>query len=439
MTSAIERLPGRWPVLIGAGGLQVCLGTLYAWGFFESILTKEYRWTNSDAAWAFGIEIFCFGVSAAWGGFNLKRFGPRRLALIGASLFSASFALGALALQQGSIVGFYLGFSVIGGIGNGLGYVVPIASVGKWFAHSRGLASGAVVMCFGLGAAVMSKVLGPQFLSATHGDLVQVFLSLAVVFVVLSVPLASLLRDPPPVSAPASAANPTGSASAQTDDLPLSEYLRTTEFRLMWLVFFFNTSAGVSVISYQSSLFQEVWGVYDPSVDPAMLVSYGATMIAISSLFNGIGRMAWGLVSDRFGRIEAFRLMLGSQMVAFGLLLHTQNPWVCGALICYVLFCYGGGFSVVPAFVGTVFGERRMAAMYGAMLTAFAVSGIVGPVSLASWRDYFPDRALIDSFLTSVVLLSVGLICSFLLSNERSRPGVPAPDDIGMPEKEKAA
>ena len=97
---------------------------------------------------------------------------------------------------------------------------------------------------------------------------------------------------------------------------------------LMWLVFFFNISAGISVISFQSPLLQDVWGLSDPSIEPATLVAYGATLIAVSSLCNGAGRLFWGLLSDRIGRIRVFRILLASQMVVFGILMTERNPWV---------------------------------------------------------------------------------------------------------------
>ena len=69
-------------------------------------------------------------------------------------------------------------------------------------------------------------------------------------------------------------------------------YLRTPQFLIMWIVFFFNIAAGISVIGFQLEILQEVWGFSDPSVEPATLAAYGATLIAVSSICNGLARIS---------------------------------------------------------------------------------------------------------------------------------------------------
>ena len=193
----------------------------------------------------------------------------------------------------------------------------------------------------------------------------------------------------------------------------------------MWLVFFFNIAAGIAVISFQSSLLQDVWGLADPAIEPEVLAQYGATLIAVSSLCNGAGRLFWGLLSDRIGRVRVFRILLGSQMVVFGILMTESNPWVFSALICYVLLCFGGGFATMPSFVLDVFGAKKMSALYGAILTAWAAAGIFGPVYVGYIKDQYPDRAVIYCFLIGVLILGLGFTFSYLLNDDRVRLGKP--------------
>lgn len=427
-------MSNRWVIALMGMLLQLCLGTVYAWSFFQSMLVKSYRWSYTETAWAFSLVIFTLGISAAWAGVNLPKYGPRKLAMTGGILFSLSYVLGGLALSVKSIPLFYLGYSVVGGIGIGLGYVTPVSTVAKWFPDKKGLVTGVVVMGFGVGAFVMSKVLAPLLIDAAKGDLVPVFISLGVFFGVVLLPVTWFLKDPPPL-APALA--PTSSAP-EAPSAPLapatSEYLSSGQFLMMWIVFFCNIAAGISVISFQSPLLQEIWGLSDPSIEPAVLASYGATLIAVSSLFNGVGRLLWGVVSDRIGRVESFRLLLASQMIVFGVLMTERNPWIFSALVCYVLLCFGGGFGTMPSFVIDVFGSKRMSVMYGAMLTAWAAAGVAGPLLVASVKDNYPDRAVIYCFLVGVMFLGAGFIFSFLVTNERCVPGKPAVDDLGLPE-----
>jgi len=147
----------------------------------------------------------------------------------------------------------------------------------------------------------------------------------------------------------------------------------------MWLLFFCNIVAGISIIGFQSPLAQDLWHAAWPSLAPAELAAYGATLIAVSSLFNGLGRVFWGGLSDRFGRLTVFRLKLGSQLLVFLLLAVNTSPWVFTGLVCYVLLCYGGGFGTMPAFVLDSVGPRRMPAVYGLILTAWSAGGVLGP------------------------------------------------------------
>ena len=402
--------------------IQMCLGTVYAWSYFQTLLVRELDWSHTQTAVAFSITIFSLGMAAALGGAMLSRHGPRKLAVIGSIMFCGGYFIASLSLVIESLALFYLGFGVIGGIGIGLGYVTPVATVAKWFPDRKGLATGIVVMGFGVGALVLSTALAPVLLLQAQGDLALMFLLLGSVFAVILIP-SSLMLDDPPADAPFAKA-----AARQMEDLedaPLKACLMSSEFAVMWIVFFFNIAAGIAVISFQSSLLQEVWGLADPTIEPSLLATYGATLIAVSSLCNGLGRLFWGLLSDRIGRVRVFRILLASQMFVFGVLMTEQNPWVFSALVCYIMLCFGGGFATMPSFVQDVFGARRMATIYGAVLSAWAMAGIFGPVYVGYLKDQYPDRAVIYCFLIGILILGLGYLFTYLLNDDRIRVGKP--------------
>ena len=417
------RLP-RTVIALLCTTLQVCLGTVYAWSFFQTILVRQAGWTFTQTAWAFSITIFSLGVSAAWAGQALPKHGPRRLALIGSCMFAAGYLIAGWALHLGSIPLFYLGYGVIGGAGIGLGYVTPVATVAKWFPDHKGLVTGIVVMGFGVGAFLLSKALAPLLVVTTGHDLAQVFVWLGVIFACVLIPCSLLLSDPPePARSTVGPVAPAPAAGSRGESV--WPYLKSRPFAILWIVFFFNIAAGISVISFQSELLQEVWGFSDPSIEPAVLAEYGATLIAISSLCNGVGRLFWGLLSDRIGRVAVFRILLASQMVVFGILMTETNPWIFSALVCYVLLCFGGGFATVPSFILDVFGSKKMSAIYGAILTAWAAAGIAGPVYVGYLKDVYPDRAVLYCFLIGVMMLGAGFVFTYLLSDSRMRLGRP--------------
>jgi OFA family oxalate/formate antiporter-like MFS transporter len=402
----------RWLIALAGTLLQMLLGTVYAWSYFQNPLKAAYGWSDAQVTWAFSLAICFLGLAAAWGGINLPRFGPRKLAICGGLLFGVGYLLAALAFHLHSLVCLYLGYGVIGGIGLGLGYVTPVATVAKWFPDKKGLATGMVIMGFGFGALLMSKVIAPRLMDYAEGDFVKVFAWMGVGFAILSVAAASFLRNPPSSDSAGNTA-----AHVNTSALDNLRAVLQKKFFMLWLIFFCNILVGILLISFQSPLMQDLWRKIDPQLSPKTLAAYGATLIAISSLFNGIGRMFWGGVSDRIGRVWTFRIMLATQIVAFVLLTMVSNPWLFGALICYVLLCYGGGFGTMPAFVLDVFGSRLMAVAYGAILTAWSAGGIVGPQTIAFLKDHFPDesaKAANLAFWLSTAVLGIGLLLAIL-------------------------
>lgn len=409
-TPVVAPSANRW-LIAGMGTvLQLCLGSVYAWSYFQKPLVESYAWTNAQVAWAFSLAIVFLGLAAAAGGVLLPRVGPRRLAITGSVLYGAGHLLAALALDWRSLPLLWLGYGVIGGIGLGLGYVTPVATAAKWFPDKKGLVTGMVVMGFGFGALLMSKVIAPLLTVVCAGRMPLIFAGAGLIMGGVGLIAAWFMRNPPPTAA-ASAATTQRVAGPET----VRGVLGSRQFALMWLVFFCNIAAGIAIIGFQSPLWQDLWRRSAPELSTAELAARGATLIAVSSLFNGLGRLAWGAVSDRWGQLWTFRVLLGTQVLAFAGLMAVSGPWVVAALICYVLLCYGGGFGVMPAFVLNTFGGRLMPVLYGSVLTAWSAAGVVGPQVVARLKDHFGTAAATYAFGFGACLLVVGLGLSFLL------------------------
>lgn len=449
-----ETLPNRWLIAIMGTLLQLCLGTVYAWSSFQDLLVKEYGWTNVAVAWTFSFAIFFLGVSAAVGGKILPKVGPRKLAMIGGFCFGLGYLIAAVAMNIKSIPLLYLGYGVIGGIGLGLGYVTPVATVAKWFPDRKGFATGMVVMGFGLGALLMSKVLVPICMSLTGGNIATSFAYIGLFFLVVAMTAGSFLVNPPAGYLPQGYTPPAASATTTTKESgykTAKESVCSAQFILMWIIFCCNIAAGIAIIGFQSPLFQSLWkSAYPFSPDRTLtpeqikeaaiafdklVAGYGATLVAFSAIFNGLGRFFWASVSDKIGRLMTFRILLSTQIIAFAVLTQIQNPWVFGAIVCYILLCYGGGFGTMPSFVLDVFGSKLMAIVYGIILTAWSVAGIAGPqlfayikdnfaetISKAGFYTYIKDIAPNTSsfsFLVASIFLVVGFIVTLILRKEK--------------------
>ena len=390
---------------------HLCLGTVYAWSFFQTPITELSGWSNAQVAWAFSLSIFMLGVTAAWGGTKMARFGPRRLAMIGGVLYALGYIVSSFALKTLNLPLLYVGFGIIGGIGLGLTYVTPVATVSRWFTEKQGLATGMVVMGFGFGALVMSKILAPLFLEMTNGDLSRSFLYIGLLLLVMLPFFASFLHLP----------KTENTVSEDKSAVRVFDYMLAKPFIILWLMFLINVIAGMVFISFQSPLLQDLLKAGMPVgtdfSDTALIHSLsaaGATLIAVSSVFNGLGRFFWGGVSDKIGRIPTFRLLLGLQAIIFVGLIFVGQPIIFSVFVCVVLLCYGGGFGVVPSLVKDAYGSRLMPSLYGAMLTAWGVGGIIGPQIVAFMKDHYADNAGLYSFVISGSLLVVGLGISLL-------------------------
>ena len=412
------RIEKKWFIAIMATLTQLCLGTVYAWSYFQTPITELSGWNNTEVAWAFSLSIFMLGVTAAWGGTKIDKYGPRKLAIIGGVMYALGYIISAYALTSGSLWLLYLSFGILGGSGLGLAYVTPVATVSKWFTKNQGLATGMVVMGFGLGALVMSKVLAPLFMEMSNYDLSTTFLYIGITLLVLLPFFASFMQLPP-----------SQEKEIKTTERPTVspyKFIFSKSFIILWFMFAINVVAGMIFISFQSPLLQDMLKLRMPSstnfADIMVIESLsaaGATLIAVSSIFNGLGRFFWGAVSDKIGRITTFRLLLALQAIIFVLLIFISHPVWFFVFVCIVLLCYGGGFGVIPSLINDSYGAKLMPVLYGAVLTAWGVGGIIGPQIVAFMKDNYPAEAGLYAFVIGSIILLVGFGLSYFYKEKR--------------------
>ncbi len=400
--TASKLLNNRWTIALGGAMFMMTLGTIYSWSLFAQPLLACFGWSSTTVTWTFALAIFSLGTGAVVGGRWQDKVGPRKVALTGVMLWSMGNFLAGLGTAHFGAAWLYLTYGLIGGFGVGMGYVTPVAVVTKWFPERRGLAGGIVVMGFGLGAVIYNFVVKsiPSFaaaaqaaaeysaqVAAAHETLnppvlvfaqhhvlavLNVFLFSGIAFAVLAGISATLLKNPP-AGLPG-----TGATSSSAVACTTREMLRTPQFYLLWLMLFLNVTAGILVISNAVPIMQEL-----TSLTPAMVAAtYGGV-----ALFNALGRFFWGAVSDRIGCIRTFGLIFGIQVVVFGIMGGIHSLFAVAAAYAVVLLCFGGGFGTMPSLIADYFGARHMGANYGAILTAWGVAGVAGPLFAAHVKD----------------------------------------------------
>jgi OFA family oxalate/formate antiporter-like MFS transporter len=366
--------PNRW-LIAGAGVvMQIALGAVYAWSVFRIPLTTSFGWTISEVTLTFTIAIFVLGFAAFVGGIWMRRSGPRKVALTAGVLYGLGVFLASFA--GGHLWWLYCSYGLIGGIGLGLGYIVPVATLVKWFPDKRGLITGIAVTGFGSGALITAPI--ATRLVATVGTL-ETFAILGVAYFVAVTGGALFMQNPPEGYRPPGWA-PTAVQQRQraTRAYTLEEAIRSWQWYGLWTLLFLNTTAGIAIISQAAPMAQEITNVS---------AARAASLVGIISIANGLGRLLWAWLSDFIGRRSVFLLMFPLQAVIFWRLPSVQSFPAFAALAFLVLLCYGGGFGTMPAFAADYFGAENVGSIYGLMLTAWGFAGLLGPTLIATLRE----------------------------------------------------
>jgi MFS transporter, OFA family, oxalate/formate antiporter len=383
--------------------MQLCLGTVYAWSVFKKPLMTAHGWGETATQITFMICIGVIGVAAAFGGTLVDRKGPKFVATIGGILFGIGTLLSGLADQTGSIWLLYLGFGVIAGLGNGFGYITPIATLIRWFPDKRGLVTGLAVMGFGAGAFFMGKIAPPMVISLGAATTFYIW---GVIFLVLVTGAAQLFKNPPKGWLPAGFKPQAAGGVSVADSFTFDEAVKMPQWWMLWAMLFLNVSAGLGLISQLSPMAQDVIKKATPDIAAMALALAGGSILAYASIFNGLGRLFWAWTSDAIGRKNVFIIMFITQAVLYVLLPQIDNQLIFTVVACYLLACYGGGFATMPAFAADSFGPAYIGKVYGIMLTAWGAAGIAGPLVFAEIKGiavYVAAGLLVIGALIAIV------------------------------------
>jgi len=354
--------------------MQVALGAVYAWSVFRIPLTKAFGWTTAQVTLTFTITILVLGFASFPGGLWMNRRGPRVVAVTGGVLYGVGVFLASFSANR--LWWLYVSYGVIGGIGLGFGYIVPVAVLVKWFPDRRGLITGIAVGGFGAGALITAPI--ATRLIESVGPL-GTFADLGIAYLCVIVPAALMMRNPPEGWKPAGW-TPTSAQTLQrsVEDYTLAAALRTPRWWVLWVVLFLNTSAGISLIAQESPIFQELARVS---------AVQAASMVGLVSIGNALGRVFWAWTSDLITRGATFLTMFLAQALLFWLLPDITSTTFLTVASFVVLMCYGGGFGTMPAAVADAFGSKNVGAIYGLMLTAWGLASVFGPLLIAEMRE----------------------------------------------------
>jgi len=395
----------RFTIAIAGVFLQLALGAVYAWSVFRVPLMKKCGWSISQVTLTFTISIFVLGIAAFLGGLWLNRRGPRVVAITGGLLYGLGVFLASFSYHK--LWWLYLSYGVIGGTGVGLSYIVPVAVLLKWFPDRRGLITGIAVGGFGAGALITAPM-ATRLIQRV--GVLETFAYLGVAYLVVTVTGGLFMRNPPASWKPAGW-RPSQARAKQhaVREYTLGRALSTWQWWALWLLLFLNTSAGISVISQESPLFQET---------ALVSATAAAAMVGIASIGNAFGRVFWAWASDLLTRKMTFLVMFLVQAILFVSLPSIHSATALTVVAFAILMCYGGGFGTMPAFAADYFGSKNVGPIYGLMLTAWGFASAFGPLLIASMRQ--ATGVYRGGLQTIAGIMAVSMLLPVLVSPPRS-------------------
>lgn len=374
----MKKIQNKWiRAAIPALLLHCSIGTVYCWSIFSQEIADYIGFSKSATEWAFSFAIFFLGMSAAFLG-NVVEKDIHRSSLIAAICFAAGMAGTGFFIWYGgahphslvSLIGIYVCYGFIMGIGLGTGYLSPVKTLMLWFEDRKGLATGLAVAGFGAAKAIASPIMQALLDSLGVGGIYKMFLILACVYFVMMFVGHLLLAKPEGWHEPASAEK-----GARAIDVIKT---KPVVFIGIWLMFYINITCGLALISQEKMIIKCIG-----------LAGMAGILASVTAVFNAGGRLGFSAWADTMkDRNTVYKIMLILSIVATGLVILTQGIADMGqhavlmVLVLVLLFVvnagYGGGFSNVPTLLSDHYGMKNISAIHGITLSAWAIAGLTG-------------------------------------------------------------
>jgi OFA family oxalate/formate antiporter-like MFS transporter len=408
-----KKVMNRGLVVLGAILIQLALGAIYAWSVFTPQL-KGAGWTSTQTQEVFALGLAFFAISMVFAGKKLNTVGPKKLAITGGLILGIGYALAGL-FGGTNFWALAILIGVVGGIGIGIAYVVPIAVGMRWFPDKKGMITGLAVAGFGFGAMGWVKLAGSWGNLLETIGLSSTFIVYGIAFAVMVVIGGMWMIFPPEGWLPKGYIPPQATATSKpagTTDFDSNSMLKTIQFYLIFFTFVFSAGAGLMSIGLMKLYPMQALMDAGMSESQASAVS-GTAMAVFFSLANGLGRILWGTLSDNLGRKTSIIIMTATQgilLIAFTFMAGSEMLLYVGATL--IGFNFGGNFALFPTITADTFGAKNVGQNYPFVFLAYGVGGIVGPIlgGLLGDMGNFPL-----AFTISGIAVLVGTVLTILV------------------------
>lgn len=357
--------------------IHCSIGTVYCWSIFSQEIADYIGFSKGATEWAFSFAIFFLGMSAAFLG-NVVEKDIHKSSLIAAICFAVGMAGTGFFIWYGgahpgsilSLLGIYVCYGFIMGIGLGTGYLSPVKTLMLWFQDHKGLATGLAVAGFGAAKAIASPIMQSLLGSLGEGGIYKMFFILAVVYFIMMFAGHLLLAKPEGWHEAASSEKGAGAFDVIKS--------KPVTFIGIWLMFFINITCGLALISQEKMIIKCIG-----------LIGAVGVLSSVTAVFNAAGRLGFSAWADSFkDRNTIYKIIFILSIAATGLVILTQGITNMGQtpvimiLVLILLFAvnagYGGGFSNVPTLLSDHYGMKNISAIHGITLSAWAFAGLTG-------------------------------------------------------------
>ncbi|EGQ9836488.1 OFA family MFS transporter [Vibrio cholerae] len=352
-------------ILLAGFCINLCLGILYAWSVFNKALVTDFGWSAADASSPYAIATIAFSVCLLVAGILQDRMGPRNILILGTTLTGLGMIASGFA---SSVLMLNLTFGVMTGAGIGFGYACLSPSAMKWFHPSKkGMVNGLIAAGFGLAAIYLAPLTSALI---THLGIQISFMILGAGVLVIAVPLACTINNPPAGYVPAEPKLKAGQEAkvvAKVANLNWKAMLKTPQFYALWLMYALAASVGLMIIGNITNI-----ASVQANLPNAV---YLASILAI---FNSGGRVAAGILSDKIGGVRTLLLaflLQGGNMVLFATF-DSEFTLIIGTAIAAV--GYGTLLAVFPSITAEFYGLKNYGTNYGVLYTSWGIGGAIG-------------------------------------------------------------
>lgn len=372
-----------WLVVLGTVIVQMGLGTIYTWSLFNQPLVSKYGWSLNAVAITFSITSLSLAFSTLFASKLQEKWGLRKLIMI------AGLALGLgliLSSQASSLILLYVLAGVVVGYADGTAYITSLSNLIKWFPERKGLIAGISVSAYGSGSLIF-KYVNAQLIESVGVS--QAFIYWGLIVTAMIVLGACLIHQ---------AADQSAVQETKTHEYTTKEMLGTKQVYLLFIMLFTSCMSGLYLIGMVKDIGVQLVG---------LSAATAANAVAMVAIFNTLGRIILGPLSDKIGRLKivtgTFVVMASSVLVLSFVDLNYGIYFVC---VASVAFCFGGNITIFPAIVGDFFGMKNHSKNYGIVYQGFGFGALAGSFI----------GALLGGFKPTFMVIGLLCVVSFIIA-----------------------